>query len=74
LEKRWFDITTAYHPQSNGLVERFQYRLKDALRARAGGSGWFSQLPCVMLGIKSAWREDADFFPEEAMFGSQLIC
>ena len=42
MEKRWFDITTAYHPQSNGLVERFQYRSKDALRARAGGSDVFT--------------------------------
>ncbi len=27
--------TTAYHPQSNRMVERFQRRLKDALRASA---------------------------------------
>ena len=27
--------TTAYHPQANGLVERFHYRLKSALMARA---------------------------------------
>ena len=26
--------TTAYHPQSNDLVERFHRRLKDPLRAR----------------------------------------
>jgi len=27
-------LTTAYHPQANGLVERFHRQLKEALRAR----------------------------------------
>ena len=26
--------TTAYHPQSNGMIERFHRQLKDSLRAR----------------------------------------
>jgi IS30 family transposase len=30
--------TTAYHPQSNGLVERLHRRLKDALKARSASS------------------------------------
>ena len=65
--------TTAYHPQSNGLVERFHRRLKDALRARSAGPDWFSHLPWVLLGIRSAWREEAEFSPAEAVFGSQLV-
>jgi transposase InsO family protein len=31
-------FTTAYHPPSNGLVERFHRRLKEALRARLAGA------------------------------------
>ena len=31
--------TTAYHPQSNGMVERAHGQLKTALRARLAGSG-----------------------------------
>jgi hypothetical protein len=65
--------TTAYHPQANGLVERFHRRLKDALRARSSGPDWYSHLPWVMLGIRSTWREDAQFSPAEAVFGSQPV-
>ncbi len=42
--------TTAYYPQSNGLVERFHRRFKDALRARAAGNRWITHLPWVMFG------------------------
>ncbi|MFN9908616.1 MAG: DDE-type integrase/transposase/recombinase, partial [bacterium] len=37
--------TTAYHPQSNGMVERFHRRLKDALQARMMEPNWMSHLP-----------------------------
>ena len=37
-------VTTAYHPQSNGLVERFHRRLKNALKACACGVDWADHL------------------------------
>ncbi len=64
---------TAYHPQSNGLVERFHRRLKDALRSRASAADWHDHLPWVMLGIRASFRDDSEFSPAEAVFGSQLI-
>ncbi len=65
--------TTAYHPQANGLVERLHRRLKDALRARSATADWYSHLPWVMMGIRTAWREDSAFSPAENVFGSQPV-
>jgi hypothetical protein len=65
--------TTAYHPQSNGLVERFHRRLKDALRSRAAAADWHNHLPWVLLGIRTAFRKDREFSPAEAVNGSQLV-
>jgi transposase InsO family protein len=45
-------LTSPYHPQANGAVERFHHRLKDFLRARLAGSDWPSHLPWIMLGLR----------------------
>ena len=41
--------TTAYHPCSNGLVERFHRHLKTSLKARLTGTNWMDELPWVLL-------------------------
>ena len=43
--------TTSFHPQSNGIVERFHRQLKVSLRARLAGTVWFHHLPLVLLGL-----------------------
>ncbi len=58
--------TKAYHPQSNGLVERFHRRLKDALRSRVAAADLHDHLPWVMLGNRASFREDSEFSPAEA--------
>ena len=64
--------TTAYHPQANGLVERMHRRIKDALRAKAAGPDWSSVLPWVLLGLRTAPREDDSNSPAERVYGEQL--
>lgn len=64
--------TTAYHPQANGLVERMHRQLKAALKARLTGPNWMNELPLVMLGIRTAWREDAECSPAELVYGTSL--
>jgi transposase InsO family protein len=65
--------TTTYHPQSNGLVERFHRRLKDALQSRAAAADWHDRLSWVMLSVRATFREDSKFSPAKAVFGSQLV-
>ena len=65
-------FTTSFHPQSNGIIERFHRSLKTALCARLAGSDWFLHLPLVLLGLCSVRKEDTGFSFFEAVFGSPL--
>ncbi len=65
--------TTTDHPQSNGMLECFHRRLKDALRARCAAANWVDHLPWVLLGLRAAAREDDGSIPAQAVFGSPLI-
>jgi transposase InsO family protein len=65
-------MTTAYHPQSNGMVERLHRRLKDALRARLATAAWPQHLPWVLLGLRSCPREDSGLSSAELVYGSPL--
>ncbi len=65
-------MTTAYHPQANGLVERFHRQLKNSLRALLCGPDWASHLPWVLLGLRAAPKEDAGVSSAELEYGSPL--
>jgi cleavage and polyadenylation specificity factor subunit 1 len=61
--------TTAYHPQSNGMVERMHRQMKDALRTKLNKEDWVGQLPLVMLGIRAAVKEDMQCSPAQMVYG-----
>jgi hypothetical protein len=66
------NMTTAYHPQCNGLVERIHRRIKEALKARLASSDWPSHLPWVLLGLRSCPREVSGLSAAEMVYGSPL--
>ncbi|XP_054283278.1 uncharacterized protein LOC129000340 [Macrosteles quadrilineatus] len=63
--------TCGYHPCANGLVERFHRQFKAALMCH-NDSTWLEALPIVLLGIRSAYREDLQASTAELVFGHQL--
>ena len=64
--------TTAYHPQSNGMVERFHRQLKAALKTQPKTSSWMNALPLVLLGIRTALKEDISTTAAEMVYGTTL--
>lgn len=63
--------TTAYHPAANGLVERFHRQLKAAVMCHQDDR-WTEALPTVLLGIRSAWKEDLKGTAAEMLYGQPL--
>lgn len=64
--------TTAYHPSTNGMVERFHRQLKASLTAQDERKRWTDNLPCVLLGIRFAFKGDLNGIPTEFVYGTTL--
>ena len=67
-------FTTPYHPESNGLVERFHRRLKESLNALAANEPerWYWRLPCSLLAIRTTLKPDVGASPADLVFGEGL--
>ena len=63
--------TMAYHPVSNGLVERLHRQLKSSLMTH-DGPRWTETLPLVLLGIRTAVKADLGCPTAELVYGTTL--
>uniref|UniRef100_A0AAV2MFB0 Integrase catalytic domain-containing protein n=1 Tax=Knipowitschia caucasica TaxID=637954 RepID=A0AAV2MFB0_KNICA len=64
--------TTAYHPQANGLCERIHRTMKGALWASLVDNSWVDRFPWVLLGLRSAPKEDLRSSSAELVLGQTL--
>ena len=64
-------LTTAYHPQANGLDERYNQTLSITISkfAQKNRESWDEKLPEIVYSYNSAVHESSRHTPFEAMFG-----
>ena len=60
----------AYHPQINGMVERFYRQLKAALKAQPNLHSWMDALPLVLLGIRTSLKDNISATAAEVVYGT----
>ena len=77
LLKNWgirHNMTTAYHPESNGMVERLHRRLKESLIALGRGERlqWFWKLPMTLLALRTTVKPDIGSSPSELVYGEGI--
>lgn len=53
------------------MIERFHRTLKSAIMAR-GGKDWINILSIVLLGLRTAWKEDLYCSLADLVFGEPL--
>ncbi|GJW88626.1 putative reverse transcriptase domain-containing protein [Tanacetum coccineum] len=67
------DMSTAYHPQTDGQSERTIQTLEDMLRACAidFGKGWVNHLPLVEFSYNNSYHASIKAAPFEALYESR---
>ncbi|KAF2356832.1 Integrase catalytic core [Trinorchestia longiramus] len=80
--KLWADVssllgcvnfsTTAFHPQSNGLIERVHHDLKTALKCLNSRTDWVDHLPMVLLSLRNLYKQDKKATTSEMLYGQSL--
>ena len=66
--------TTAFHPQSNAVIERMNKTLQNMLAkcVNEEQNNWSQQLPYVMMAYRSSVHESTAYTPQFLVFGQEL--
>ncbi len=65
--------TTAYHPQTNRVLERLHATLEAMLgKARALGLDWVGRIPFVLFALRQAPNRTTGFSPFELVYGQHV--
>ena len=66
--------SSAYHPESQGAIERFHQTLKSMLKKYCieTGKDWDEGLPLVLFAARDALQESLGFSPFELVFGHEV--
>ena len=65
----WLDMSTTYHPQTDGQSERTIQTLEDMLRIVDFGNGWENHLPLVEFSYNNSYHTSIQAAPFEALYG-----
>ena len=63
--------TTAYHPASNGKIERWHRVLKNAIKAHQTEK-WVEVLPTILLGLRATVINGLDICPAQLVYGTPI--
>lgn len=63
--------TTAYHPQANGIVERWHTTLKNSIKCHAIHN-WTISLPIILLGLRTVILPNLKASVSEMVYGTNI--
>ena len=68
------EMSSAYHPQSQGAIERFHQTLKNMVKiyCMENGKDWDVGLPFLMFAIRESEQESLGFAPFDLVFGHSV--